>query len=145
LSASLAVTLTRGAAALAKATHTLVVDVVTSPGWLVLEAATLALAMHLHNSASRTIALSRSPSRMSPQEVMGILRNGYVPGSEGERMFIAIHRVNRWLHNAGLDLPPPPSEEIVYIRRPALVFPRRARDKTILLGAEAPARVPFGR
>jgi hypothetical protein len=28
------VTLTRGAAALAKATHTLVVDVVTSPGWL---------------------------------------------------------------------------------------------------------------
>jgi hypothetical protein len=38
------------------------------------------------------------------------------------------------------DLPPPPSEEIVCIRRQALVFPRRTRDKTMLLGAEAPAR-----
>jgi hypothetical protein len=80
------------------------------------------------------------------QEVVDILRRGYVPGFEGYRMFTAMHRVNRRLvHNAGLDLPPSPSEEIVYIRRSALVFPRRARDKTILLGAEAPARVPFGR
>jgi len=46
------VTLTRGAAALAKATHTLVVGVVTSPGWLVLEAATLAL-------TSATVTLTR--------------------------------------------------------------------------------------
>jgi hypothetical protein len=40
------------------------------------------------------------------QEVVDILRNGYVPGSEGDRMFTAIHWVNRWLVHNECDVVP---------------------------------------